>query len=120
MRSSVAVSIMVALGLLAAGGAFAQGNPFNPLARLKLSNEDMAAAGAAADALYQAGAVGKTSEWANATSGNAGTVKLLETFEYEGYPCRSVEHVVKTARNLDPSTLVIKSCQVEDGSWKLI
>lgn len=120
MRIVLVAGFVAVLGLANLGDALGQGNPFNPLARLKLSDEDMALAGGAADALYEAGAVGEVGEWSNETSGNSGRVRLLETFEYEGYACRSVEHVIKTARNRDPSTLVVKSCLAEDGTWKLI
>jgi surface antigen len=120
MRIVLVVGIMAALGLAGAGGALAQGNPFNPLVRLKLSSEDIAMAGSAADQLYEAGAVGEVAAWSNDATGNSGQVKLLEMFEYEGYACKAVEHVIKTAKNPDPNTLVVKSCLAEDGTWKLI
>jgi surface antigen len=120
MKGTLATVVAIMTGL-AAGTAFAQGGtPFNPLKSLKLSNEDMAAAGAAADRLYEAGAVGEVAAWSNDASGNSGRVKLLEMFQYEGYDCREVEHVIKTKGNLDPNTLVIRSCLADDGTWKFI
>jgi len=120
MRIALVFGIVAALALAGSGQGFAQGNPFNPLARLKLTSEDIAMASGTANRLYETGAVGEVAAWHNDATGNSGDVKLLEIFEYEGYACKSVEHVVKTRRNPDPNTLVIKTCLAEDGTWKLI
>lgn len=123
MRVWLALAFAVALGSSpGAGGqaALAQGIPLNPLAQLKLTEEDMAKAAAATDQLYQAQAIGKVAEWSNDASGNRGRVRLLQIFQYEGYDCREVQHVIKTRGNPDANTLVFRSCLAEDGTWKFI
>jgi surface antigen len=109
--------VMISLGLCAATHAQSM---MDPLGELALSNEDFAMVDHAIGGLYDAGKIGVTQTWSNPKSGNSGSVTILNTFEYQGLPCRTVEHTVKIRRDADPKQLVLKTCRVEDGAWKLI
>jgi surface antigen len=114
----------VALGAMAMSftlGAYAHAQPMmNPLRQLALTSEDFAMVGEAVTGLYDAGKIGVTQTWSNPKSGNSGSVKILDTFEYQGLPCRAIEHTVKIRRQADPKQVVMKTCRDKDGIWKLI
>jgi surface antigen len=114
----------VALGAVVTGfalGTFAHAQPMmNPLRQLALSSEDFAMSNQAVAGLYEAGKIGVAQTWSNPKSGNSGSVRILDTFEYQGLPCRTVEHTVKIRRQADPKQIVLKTCRDKDGAWKLI
>jgi surface antigen len=117
-RQAVALgAAMMSLGLCAAAHAQPM---MNPLRQLALSTEDFAMVGQAVDGLYDAGKIGVAQTWSNPESGNSGSVKIVDTFEYQGLPCRTVEHTVKIRRQADPKQVVLKTCRDKDGAWKLI
>jgi surface antigen len=66
---------------------------------------------------------GTTLDWKNPTSGNAGSVTLLDTFRSAGRDCRRVRYVVQPASSQstasDTNTYVLINCRLADGSWKL-
>jgi surface antigen len=113
----------VALGAVMTGISLAAAHAqpmMNPLRQLALSSEDFAMAGEAVNSLYDAKKIGVTQTWSNPKSGNSGSVKILDTFEYQGLPCRTIEHIVKIRRQADPKKVVLKTCRDTDGAWKLI
>ena len=66
---------------------------------------------------------GTTIAWSNPDSTNSGTVTLLDRFRAQGRDCRRVRYEVKPgpkqAASLRPSSYVLTSCQLADGTWKL-
>jgi surface antigen len=114
----------VALGVVMIGsalGASAHAQPMmNPLRQLALTSEDFAMVGEAVTGLYDAGKIGVAQTWSNPKSGNSGSVKILDTFEYQGLPCRTIEHTLRIRRQADPKQVVLKTCRDTDGVWKLI
>jgi surface antigen len=111
-----AVALAITLTVLA-GVAGAQ---MNPLRQLALTEQDIELLGAAGNQVYEAGEIGGVESWSNPDSGNAGTAKLLETFERDGLPCRRIEHVVNIAQDAVPKRVVLATCRVPDGRWLLV
>jgi surface antigen len=114
----------VALGAMTIGfalGAYAHAQPMaNPLRQLALSSEDFGMINEVVSGMYEAGKIGVAQTWSNPKSGNSGSAKILDTFEYQGLPCRTIEHTVKIRKRADPMTVVLKTCRDSDGAWKLI
>ena len=111
-----AVALVVALAVLASD---ARGQ-MNPLRQLELTSGDIEMLTAAANQLYDAGQIGVEASWSNAELGNAGTARILETFEREGLPCRRVEHMIKVAKDAVPKRVVLSTCRAPDGRWLLV
>lgn len=65
---------------------------------------------------------GTTLPWKNPQSQNSGTVTLLDRFPSTGRDCLRVRYVVNPGPNQpasdQPSTYVITSCKLPDGTWK--
>jgi surface antigen len=114
----------VTLGAVMIGfalGAYAQAQPMmNPLRQLALTSEDFAMLNETVSGMYEAGKIGVTETWSNPKSGNSGSAKILDTFKYQGLPCRTIEHTVKIRKQADPKQVVLKTCRDTDGAWKLI
>lgn len=110
-----ALGLMVALALLATVDAQAQVKRL-----IGLSDEELAQMGAAAAKLYTDPNItpGSSEQW-QAASGTAGTVRLVETYEFEGMPCARLRHEVKRAGAADPQTFTMDRCQTADGEWKI-
>jgi surface antigen len=64
--------------------------------------------------------VGATESWNNATSGDSGTVSLLEVFEKDGMPCRKLRHTIKMHNVKDQQVYTSNRCRVQSGEWKLL
>ena len=101
--------------------AAAQVNPFSRDG-FSLSNSDIAKLEEATRPFYEDVTVplNTTRAWSNPESGNKGTAKLVERFEYKKLPCRRIQHDIKLAKMADPFHFVIDRCQVADGSWKFL
>ena len=101
--------------------AVAQVNPFSRDG-FSLTNSDIAKLEEATRPFYEDATVPlkTTRAWSNPESGNKGTAKLVERFEYKKLPCRRIQHDIKLAKLADPYHFVIDRCQVADGSWKFL
>jgi hypothetical protein len=112
--------LVLALALAACGPVAAQAQ-MNPLkGEIGMSEEELTAMGAAAAKLYSdpATAPGSVERW-QAPSGTAGTVRLAETYEFEGMPCARLLHEVKRTGAADPQTFTIDRCRTAEGDWKI-
>lgn len=58
--------------------------------------------------------------WANAQSGNSGSVVYVTSFDYSGMPCRGLEHRVRQRGFSDSMNYRIAKCQAADGVWKTL
>jgi len=65
---------------------------------------------------------GTTLPWNNPDSGNSGKVTLLDSFPSKGRTCEKVRYYIDPGRNqpasAQPSTYVITSCKLADGTWQ--
>jgi len=58
--------------------------------------------------------------WSNPQSGNSGMIVLIKTFDYDGLPCRGMEHRIKQKGMADPLNFRIAKCLTADGAWKTL
>ena len=59
--------------------------------------------------------------WTNPASGNSGTITLLRKFAWRGLGCEQIEYQIRSGRAATrPERYVFRSCQMPDGSWKLV
>jgi len=67
--------------------------------------------------------LGTSRGWANPSSGNSGTITLIDRFEtnFQGtkLPCRKLRYHVVIRNRSDPYNLLLDRCQVADGRWRL-
>jgi hypothetical protein len=114
-RQLVLTLALVACGPLA---AHAQMNPLK--GEIGMSEEELTAMGAAAAKLYTdpTTVAGSVERW-QAPSGTGGTVRLAETYEFEGMPCARLLHEVKRTGAADPQTFTIDRCRTAEGDWKI-
>lgn len=109
-----AVFVALAFGPLAP--AFGQINPFDDT--LNLTKEDIEIIKQTARQGLDGQPVGSVAEWSNDKSGNAGSVTLLRSFEYEGHECREVQHLIDPKGGSFVQRYVMTNCKQEDGTWK--
>ena len=62
---------------------------------------------------------GTTASWENPENGDHGTAKLVEVFEWQGLPCRKIQHIVHIVGEKDLQTVTVDRCQVASGEWKI-
>lgn len=58
--------------------------------------------------------------WSNGETGNGGTAILIDRFTYQDMPCRRIQHDIAIKGVADTFRYIIDSCQVADGSWKIL
>lgn len=86
-----------------------------------LTDDDLNLMHAAAAKLYEGGSVGAVEQWQNPASNDAGEVKLLQRFESNGMPCRTVDYNVRLASDPDsPEHFIAAWCKTPAEGWKLI
>ena len=115
-----ALAVLLVLSACAAGGAYAQTNlgDLRDAPSAKFTPQDFEMLWAAIDEVGGTKKVGTTKEWANAESGNGGTIKLLKSFvSTDGRDCRRLR-VDNYAKSLKGSTKQIV-CATPDGKWML-
>lgn len=61
----------------------------------------------------------KIVDWLNPDSGNGGSIRPLESFTYDGQPCRKTAFRNKTAKGI-VGQAVYNLCKQADGSWMLV
>ena len=86
-----------------------------------LSREDLSSMEEASKSLYAAATpkVGATASWKGEKTGNSGTVKLVQVYQYQGMPCRKLEHTIKVKDESGTRNFEADRCQVAGGEWKL-
>ncbi|MEQ9606437.1 MAG: hypothetical protein RLN99_02095 [Kiloniellaceae bacterium] len=113
--------LILALGLILSLPAAAQ---LNSVTRsgLELTTVDWEMLETAAAKLYQPDApqVGAVETWSNAESGNQGRIELLQTGEYQGMPCRKLQHEIRVKNVSDPFRFTVDRCKTPEGAWKIL
>jgi surface antigen len=113
-------------GLLALASQAAQAQPTQPNVGgyfdwPGLTDDDLDLMHAAAARLYEGRSVGAVEQWQNPKSGDAGEVKLLQRFESDGMPCRTVDYTVRLASDPDsPEHFMAAWCKTAAEGWKLV
>jgi surface antigen len=112
-----AIALCLAVGL----PAFAQ---LNAITRsgLDLTAQDWELMEAAASKLYltEETPVGAVETWSNQESGNGGSIELIQTGEYQGMPCRRLQHDIKVKNVADPYRFTVDRCKTAEGTWKVL
>jgi len=121
MLRLIGVAVAAALWLAAGLPAVAQLNPMTQ-GGLDLTAEDWQLAEAAAAKLYltEDKPIGSTETWANAQSGNHGTIELIQTGERQGMPCRRLQHDIRVKDVADPFRFTVDRCKTPEGDWKAL
>jgi surface antigen len=115
--------LLIGVALAGLGAtASAQINPFGPYSADNLTADDRQLAEAASRKMYQANAptVGATESWANSASGNSGTVTLVRIHDYQGMPCRTLQHRVQMKARAEPIEFHLDRCRTPAGEWKIL
>ena len=120
-RIVVSLALALGLGVAAISPGLAQVNPFDDDVS-DLSAEDLDKIERASIALYEDPdtPIGTVDRWQNPISGNSGAVKLLGKFEFQGMPCRTLQHRLDIASEQEPQFYVINRCKTKDGEWKIL
>jgi len=63
--------------------------------------------------------LGTTASWANAKSGNSGSITLLNIWSRDGRRCEQIEYRLVPPTKIPFDRFVLTSCVQTDGSWKL-
>ncbi len=111
----------VLAALIMAGPTAHAADPFKR-SGFRLDPSDYALLGAAAEKLYLVDGVevGSVEEWNNPETGNHGTVRLIGTPEYQGMPCRRLQHDIEIKRGRDPYRFTLDRCRTDDDEWKIL
>jgi hypothetical protein len=68
--------------------------------------------------------IGTVRSWSNPTTGNNGTVTLMQRFDYNyqgtKLPCRKLTYVFHTPDVAQHHRYALNQCRINDGSWKLL
>lgn len=119
-RSRMSIFAAIAAIVIASQAAYGA-NPFRG-SGFQLDERDLPLLDVAARKLYLAEhvEVGAVESWTNPETGNRGTVTLIEIHEYEGLPCRRLQHDVELKRARDPYRFTVDRCRTRDGEWKIL
>ena len=102
-------------------GALAQPIPVPTLAWPGLSQDDLDRMHAAAARLYEGRSIGTVERWRSPDSGDAGTVKLIRSFDSNGMPCRTIDYAIRFAGKIGgPDHYILNWCRVTDDTWKIV
>ncbi len=116
------VSLALAAAILTAVAGLPAQAQLNPFTRsgFELSQEDIDLLKAAAAKLYEGetAPVGQAEQWTNGKTGNSGIVQLIGLFDYQGLPCRRLQHDITIKNVSDPYRFIVDRCRTADGSWK--
>ncbi|MBS0643192.1 MAG: hypothetical protein U1E70_01135 [Acetobacteraceae bacterium] len=113
----------VALALLAlqAGVARADLSSLPIPAWPGLPADDVNRMTAAAARLYEGHSIGTVERWRSPDTKNAGEVKLIQSFESHGMPCRRIDYTIRfNQQRNSPDHYVLTWCKVGDEGWKIV
>ena len=114
----VLIMALTALSLVPEAG-FAQLGPTFRSAP-KLSQQDIAIIRKVVRQDLEGKPNGTTLPWSNPQSQNHGTVTLIDRFPSQGRDCRKVKYFINPGPSSQiPTTYVLTSCKLADGSWKM-
>ncbi len=115
-RSAFVVAFVAAV--LISASAFGQGYRWLETSPVKFfTDKDWTMLKSTARKLLDSGADGAEGSWENPDSGSHGTIKVLNTYKYEGLRCRRT-HFSNSAGGFHSSG-IYGLCKVADGTWKV-
>jgi surface antigen len=86
-----------------------------------LTQDDIDRMHAAAARLYEGRSIGSVERWRSPSSGDAGEVTLVRSFDAAGMPCRTIDYKVRHAAMTTQLRLyVVTWCRVQEGDWKIV
>src|SRR3546814_20428689 len=87
---------------------------------LDLTPEDWELMEAAAAELYltEEAPVGTVETWSNDQSGNRGSIELIRTGQYQGMPCRRLQHDIRVKDVADPYRFPRDRCQTAEENGR--
>ena len=83
----------------------------------RFNDEDMSLFHGASQKALNEAADGEIVEWKNASTGSAGSISPLKSFERGGLKCRSVR--VRNQHKSLQGSQKVTMCQQSDGEWKI-
>jgi len=114
---AAAIGGLIALAPLSAGHAFLI-DPMGPNAgQVSLTGQDLQIMRMRSIALLNRAKKGETREWKNETSGNSGTMRLIDVYTRNGLDCRRILHTIKFKGFKDPRAFVVPYCK-DGGRWR--
>jgi len=86
-----------------------------------LPEDDLQRMEAAAARLYEGRSIGTVERWRSPNTKNAGEVKLLQSFDANGMPCRTIDYTIRFEERRDrPDHYVLNWCRLPEGTWKIV
>ncbi len=86
-----------------------------------LPKDDLDRMTAAAARLYEGRSIGTVERWRSPDTKNAGEVKLLQSFEAHGMPCRIIDYTIRFNEQRNrPDHYRLTWCKVPDDGWKIV
>ncbi|MDH3232524.1 MAG: hypothetical protein OEQ29_03290 [Alphaproteobacteria bacterium] len=117
IRVAAVIGALVALTPPTAGHAFLI-DPMGPNAgQVSMSGQDMSMMRSQAITLLDRAKAGETRQWKNETSGNSGTMRLIEVYRAGNRDCRRILHTIKFKGFKDPRSFVVPYCK-DGGRWR--
>src|SRR6516225_3525445 len=118
LRLNAALALLLAASSSAGAVQFATGPS---LTWPGLSQDDVDRMQAAAARLYEGRSIGTVERWRNPDSKDAGTVKLIRSFDSNGMPCRTIDYAIRFAGKIGgPDHYILNWCRVTDDTWKIV
>lgn len=118
--AALTLVIAVLLNVMLPGDAAAQINPFGGYKEKPLTAEDLQLMNAAASKLREdeATPIGAIERWSNPSTGNSGSVTLLQRFRKRDMPCQRIRHDYRNESRGGDSVFDIEVCRLASGEWK--
>lgn len=87
---------------------------------IELTKHDLAMIHGAVDGQVHGKPVGTAASWNNPSSGNYGTIKLVNRYTKNGLACERIEYTLAT-RNMPvpPEHYFLDSCLLPNGQWRI-
>lgn len=112
--------LLLLLSFASTGFSMGQWDWLNDTPVSKFNDDDWALLKTTGTELLDHGQDGEFGEWRNEKTGNHGTIKIVESGEHEGHPCRRVSFY-NAAPDYGLSGRSVQTlCKQSDGVWKFV
>lgn len=120
----IAAATLAVLLLVVTGAPHAQAQALNPFthSNFSLTQGDIDMIRTTTAPFYADDTIplGTALAWSNGHSGDSGTATLVDRFTHNDMSCRRIQHDIRIKSVADPFRFIIDTCQVADGSWKML